>query len=201
MLASLEEHYGRTPDARVVWNGRDPSHFRRGPKEEFILTAGRLWDEGKNVEALARITADLPWPVYVAGETRGLRLPGCRALGQLAGAELTGWLARAGIYALPARYEPFGLSALEAALSGCALVLGDIASLREVWQDAALYVPPNDSGALRERLHALIANRPLREEMARRSFEHARQFTPERMADEYLMAYHDAAGAWKTLCA
>ncbi len=32
---------------------------------------------------------------------------------------------------LPARYEPFGLSVLEAALSGCALVLGDIPSLRE----------------------------------------------------------------------
>ena len=34
---------------------------------------------------------------------------------------------------LPARYEPFGLSILEAALSGCALVLGDLPSLRELW--------------------------------------------------------------------
>ena len=42
-------------------------------------------------------------------------------------------MARASIYALPARYEPFGLSILEAALSGAALVLGDIPSLREVW--------------------------------------------------------------------
>jgi glycogen(starch) synthase len=48
---------------------------------------------------------------------------------------------------LPARYEPFGLSVLEAALSGCALVLGDIASLREVWGGAACYVRPGDSRA------------------------------------------------------
>ena len=34
--------------------------------------------------------------------------------------------------ATPAIYEPFGLSALEAGLCGCALVLGDIESLREV---------------------------------------------------------------------
>ena len=63
-------------------------------------------------------------------------------LGRLSAGELADWYARAAIYALPARYEPFGLSALEAALSGCALVLGDIPSLREIWGDAALFVPP-----------------------------------------------------------
>ena len=39
----------------------------------------------------------------------------------------------------------FGFSVLEAALSGCALVLGDIPSLREIWGDAALFVPPDDT--------------------------------------------------------
>ena len=33
-------------------------------------------------------------------------------------------LSAASVYVLPAKYEPFGLSVLEAALSGCALVLG-----------------------------------------------------------------------------
>ena len=50
----------------------------------------------------------------------------------------------ASIFALPARYEPFGLSILEAALSGCALVLGDLPSLRELWTGAAMFVPPDD---------------------------------------------------------
>ena len=44
----------------------------------------------------------------------------------------------AAIFARPARYEPFGLAILEAAQAGCALVLGDIPSLRELWADAAL---------------------------------------------------------------
>jgi hypothetical protein len=56
-----------------------------------------------------------------------------RCLGPLEASELAGWMHRAAIYALPARYEPFGLSALEAAQAGCALVLGDLSSLREVW--------------------------------------------------------------------
>jgi hypothetical protein len=65
---------------------------------------------------------------------------------------LAAQLAEASIYALPARYEPFGLSVLEAALSGCALVLGDVPSLREVWGDAAVYVPPGRRPRLRAAL-------------------------------------------------
>ena len=200
MLSSLKENYGPLPRSRVVLNGRNPAAFRRGPKEDVILCAGRLWDEGKNVRILEQIAADLPWPVYVAGETRGA-VSGCRCLDRLPSAALADWYARATIYALPARYEPFGLSALEAALSGCALVLGDIPSLREVWQDAAFYVPPDDAQAWVETLRALARNKLMRSELARRSSEHARLLTPARMADEYLMAYYDAAGAWKVLCA
>lgn len=36
-------------------------------------------------------------------------------------------------------YEPFGIAPLEAALCGCTVVANDIASLREVWGDDALY--------------------------------------------------------------
>jgi glycosyltransferase involved in cell wall biosynthesis len=102
---------------------------------------------------------------------------------------MASWLRRAGIYALPARYEPFGLSALEAALCGCALVLGDIASLREVWGDAALYVPPEDRDALCDTLARVIRSSTLREDLAARARLRARRFTPERMALGYLDLY------------
>src|SRR5207247_11301423 len=83
----------------------------------------------------------------------------------------------------------FGLSALEAALSGCALVLGDIGSLREIWGDAATFVPPDDPAALGEALRELIANPSLREEKAQQAFVRAHEFTPDRMASSYLEAY------------
>ena len=82
---------------------------------------------------------------------------------------------------LPARYEPFGLSVLEAALSGCALVLGDIASLREVWQDAALYVPPDDAGALTAALARLIAEPELRHSLATSARKRAEQALKEKI--------------------
>jgi glycosyltransferase involved in cell wall biosynthesis len=78
---------------------------------------------------------------------------------------------------------------LEAALSGCALVLGDIASLREVWGDAALYVHPDDHLALRDALARLIADATLRHRLGRRARSRAMRYTPARMARGYIRAY------------
>jgi glycosyltransferase involved in cell wall biosynthesis len=174
--------------------------FRRAAeasaKKPIVLAAGRLWDEAKNVAALNRVADRLPWPVCVAGEDRhpngaDTQLRGVRALGVLAPAELAAWLARASIYALPARYEPFGLSALEAAFAGCALVLGDVPSLREVWGDAAAFVPPDDHAGLRRAIQLLIDDPKRRAEMARRAGERAARYTPQRMADGYLAVYRE----------
>jgi glycosyltransferase involved in cell wall biosynthesis len=63
------------------------------------------------------------------------------------------------VYAAPARYEPFGYAPLEAALSGCALVLGDIPSFRELWEGAALFVDPDDPAEVAAAIRTLTAER------------------------------------------
>ena len=93
------------------------------------------------------------------------------------------------MYALPALYEPFGYTPLEAALSGCALVLGDIDSLREIWRDAAVFVDPNDSRQLKAALLQLIKDEQHRRDMAQRARERALEFTSARMAQNYFAAY------------
>ena len=90
---------------------------------------------------------------------------------------------------VPARYEPFGLCALEAGLAGCALVLGDIPSLREVWGGAALYVDPDDEALLERVLNRLIEDAELRDEMSHRARKRAALYTVERMADGYNQLY------------
>lgn len=196
MLAALEEHYGPVKRGRVIPNCRDAALFSQHEKEEFILTAGRLWDEAKNVSSLARVAPGLPWPVYVAGEDKrpgggAAQLPNVKLLSRLSSESLRNWFERAAVYALPARYEPFGLSALEAALASCALVLGDIPSLREVWGDAALFVPPEDTLALKDALAELIEDAGKRRLMATRARRRALEFTPARTAEGYLAAYAD----------
>lgn len=200
MLDSLRHCYRRLPPAGVIYNGRDATHFRAAPKEPFVLSAGRLWDEAKNLSALNQIAERLPWPVRVAGETvsssTSARVPAGNVvpLGRLSEAELAGQMSKAAIYALPARYEPFGLSALEAAMSGCALVLGDIESLREVWDDAAIYVPPDDPDAMLAVLRRLIEAPLMRLHMARRAALRAKRYTAQRMVQGYLDLYRRMTG-------
>lgn len=211
MLDALTAEYGRVFNARVIYNARRASHFPALEKERLVLSAGRMWDEAKNVSALERVAPQIEWPVYVAGETS---MPGlgfveptaCCSLGALDPCALARWMGRASIYALPARYEPFGLSALEAALAGCALVLGNIPSLRELWRDSALFVDPDDHEHLAHTLQRLIADPELRRTVARRCRTRAFAFDAGTMASRYMHAYESAmsaAGAWReeTRCA
>ncbi|MBN8228517.1 glycosyltransferase family 4 protein [Corallococcus macrosporus] len=207
MLDAIERHYGTVhtrdarafPAARVIPNARCATRFPPSRKERFVLAAGRLWDEAKNLAALEAVAPGLPFPIHVAGDAlhpEGNAVATTRStrpLGHLAPPVLARWMARASVYALPARYEPFGLSALEAALAGCALVLGDIPSLREVWGDAAHFVPPNDSRELARALRFLMNHPRERTALAARGRERALTFTPDRMVEAYLDLYASLA--------
>jgi glycogen synthase len=202
MARALERHHAPIPAPNVVPNGRDASRFWPGPKEELVLAAGRLWDDAKNAVALARIAPRLPWPVFVAGDVEGptstwsVAPAATRAatlLGRIGEEELARWLSRAAIFAHPARYEPFGLAVLEAALSGCALVLGDVESLRELWDGAAEFAAPWDDDALADRIGALARDARRRAALAQRARDRALALTPARMAAAYLALYRALA--------
>lgn len=194
MLSELCKHYGALPRTRVVPNARDPGAYCDGPKQPMIVSAGRLWDEAKNVQLLCRAAPFVLWPTFLFGprtspDGQEQHVEGAVNVGPVPHALMSRWLALASIYASPARYEPFGLSALEAALSGCALVLGDIESLREVWADAALYVPTDSSQELSEVINHLIARPLLLATFARRARERAIRYNPRRFAIAYWTLY------------
>jgi glycogen synthase len=197
--SDLARLYGPFRRSAVIHNARNWRQFTAGHKERMVLSAGRLWDRAKNVEALAAVAPRIAAPVFVAGQTQSpdgktVSFAGVTLLGPLDFPTLASWYSRAAIYALPARYEPFGLTALEAAMSGCALVLGDIASLREVWGPAARYVHPEDHDGLRDTLNELIANDSLRKRCAARAMARARQLTPARQAQRYKALYLELLG-------
>lgn len=194
MMDSLRRHYGPLPRTRVIHNARDGGTFKPQGKARMIFASGRLWDEAKNLRQLESVAHKLSWPVYLAGNNQApggglLQFGNMNYLGLLNEDEMASWFGRAAIYVHPARYEPFGLAVLEAALSRCALVLGDIPTLRELWQDRAIFVPPDDSAALAEAVEMLVEDSELRHFMAGAAFERAAHFSPERMAAEYLEAY------------
>jgi glycosyltransferase involved in cell wall biosynthesis len=78
---------------------------------------------------------------------------------------------------------------LEAALSGCALVLGDIPTLRELWDGAAIFVNPSDPDELRSVLNDL-AERPTRcSELGAKACARAAHYSLARMARSYHQTY------------
>lgn len=199
LLAHLHRLHGPLPAALVIGPGRDPVQYRPRVKENTVIGAGRLWDPGVNVAALDAVAPWLDWPVVVAG---GWQRPdgqgaspenaspeNAQCLGIVPSAELAAWFSRAAIFVRPARYTGDGLTVLEAAQSGCALVLGDLPALRETWQGVAVFVPPDDHDTLRRVLATLIAA----PEHCRRLGLAARRrgggWTAERMVQAYRAAY------------
>ncbi|APR75716.1 Glycosyltransferase [Minicystis rosea] len=197
MLDTIVRHHGPHPRARVIANGCEPDRFRPAAvKEETILSIGRVWDQAENIAALSAVARALPWPVRVAGhEIAGSSarrpLPDLDDLGALGENALADTLARAAVYAAPARHEPFGLSILEAACSGCALVLGDIPSLRELWGGAALFVDPGDPLDLQRALAGLAGNPGVRAALGDRARLRAREYSSDRMGLAYLALYEE----------
>jgi glycogen synthase len=194
MCDALSANYNQRTNCVVIRNGHDPRSFFCGEKAAIVFSCGRVWDEAKNLRLLDKIAPHMAWPIVVAGDCHHpngstIALHKVRCIGQIPQREMGEQLSRAPIFVLPARYEPFGLSALEAALSGCALVLSDIPSLREIWHGSAIFVPPDDTSGFINALNGLIENPRRREDFGRRARARACAFSPHRMADAYVGAY------------
>jgi glycosyltransferase involved in cell wall biosynthesis len=188
--------YAPPVSGRVIWNGITP--LSPEEKEPLILAAGRLWDEAKNVALLASIAPQVPWPIEVAGDTQppanqgeipATGIGNLHLLGALSRDRLLQRMQRAAIFVAPALYEPFGLAILEAASAGCALVLSDIDSLRELWDEAALFVPAREPAAWRGVLNQVCSDETLRTTLQRAAIRRARRYSVDRMRAAYETLY------------
>lgn len=194
-LAELAGVFGPLPDCRVIPAGRSARRLLPGTKEQLILSAGCFGDEARGLPALAEVARELGWPVAVlvdgASDDEARAARPVRLVEGPSPDRLAAWYGRASVFALPCRYEPSGLSVLEAALAGCALVLGDVASLRETWEGAALFVTPGDPEDLRRALDLLTSEPKGLRGLAQRARTRALLLSPERRAAAFLEAYAD----------
>ncbi|MDQ2805761.1 MAG: glycosyltransferase family 4 protein [Chloroflexota bacterium] len=165
-----------------------------------VLSVGRLWDRAKGLDWLVEAVGDgLPGlEVAVAGDLAGpdgsseaTLPPGIRALGPLGHADLLAALGQADLYVGLSRYEPFGLAPLEAATQGCALLLRDIPTFRELWGDTATYC--RSAAEVRAALLAATAAPTL----PRCATAHAARYSVARMTSAYLRLYGAVgSGQW-----
>jgi len=209
MLESVRNLYTRPRRDTVVYNGRNPVSFNPYvSKNDSVLAVGRLLDAGKQVSLLTQhthplpvciVNSDEPVPepnVFISADVKLEAHESCVSLkGAQTPAQLRMLYSRAAIFAATSRYEPLGLTALEAALSRCAIVANDIPLFRELWGDAAIYFQANDAASLAAVIRRLHDQRDLCRGYAARAYQRAREcFTAKRMVDDYLRLYARTLG-------
>ncbi len=199
--------YGLSRAPNVVRNGRANASLGPcdAPPENSVFTAGRLWDEGKNLPTLDRAAARLPVPVRAAGPLAGpngatIALRHVEALGRLDQAAIERRLRARPIFVSAARYEPFGLAVLEAAQAGCALVLSDIPTFRELWDGAAVFVPADDDEALAHAVLQVLNDADARTRFGRRARDRSEAYTVEAMSSGMLILYRSLLPAAGDAC-
>jgi glycogen(starch) synthase len=190
LLEEMAANFELPRDMYVIPNGRAISSESEKPRKLQAVTAGRLWDEAKNVALLGAVSS--PIPLLVAGESscehgEAPSLHGLSVLGMLSEEDLLALFRESALYICTSRYEPFGLAPLEAALCGCAVLANDIPSLREVWDDAALYF--EDEVSLSRLLNNLEKDKDALVAAQARSYARANIYTREAMAASYLEVF------------
>ncbi len=197
LARQAREIYGIQP--LVVHNGRvRPPPARPTAASTFVFTSGRLWDEGKNISTLAAASRLTALPLRAAGSLAGpngvrAALGDAHALGLLDDTQVRAQLAQQPIFVSAALYEPFGLGVLEAAQAGCPLVLSDIPTFRELWQDAALFAPPRDAEAFADIVNRLALDHDLRNAQSAAAIKRAGRYTLPVMAARMLAVYAAAS--------
>lgn len=182
---------------------------RLGVQQPYLLAVGTLQPR-KNIEAALRAFVKLsddgvPHNLVVAG-ARGwhdnelialLRDPAVarRVItpGRVTEDELLMLYRGADCFIFPSRYEGFGLPPLEAMACGTPVIASDRTSIPEVVGDAAELVDPDDEAGLVSAVSRVL-DPSHADDLRRRGFLRAGQYTWERAAAATVKAYRRAVG-------
>jgi glycosyltransferase involved in cell wall biosynthesis len=97
------------------------------------------------------------------------------------------------VFVLPSLYEGFGFPPLEAMACGCPVIVSDRGSLPEVVGDAAILIDPESQDSIVAAIRTVEGNEQLREDLARRGMERAKDFSWKEAASRTLALYYEVA--------
>lgn len=158
---------------RVIPPGVAPRHGGVNRREPLVLYVGSIFNRRRLpdlIAAFARVVRNIPEArLLIVGEDRSwprLSLPEVAAShgvdahvelrSYVTNEELARLYGRAGVFAFLSEYEGFGLTPLEALAAGVPVVVLDTAVAREVYGNAAHYVPADDIRATAALLTRLL---------------------------------------------
>lgn len=89
-------------------------------------------------------------------------------------------------------HEGFGLPGLEAMNFGLPLAVSNIEVFNEIYDNAAVYFDPNDTGDIAEKLYLLSRDHAFHNQMQEKSFNRGQDFSWEKTAAETCEVYREA---------
>lgn len=94
---------------------------------------------------------------------------------------------------MSSKMEGFGLPVLEAMAHNCCVIASDIPSLREIAQDAAVYIDPNDQASMTHAMEQVITmKKEEKQALHAKGKKRVQQFSWKTMAKQTLAIYNSA---------
>lgn len=170
--------------------------FKRNPEAERYILAVSSMDPRKNfvrlVEAFNKIK-DKSVKLYIIGMSfKAFNTPDLQKLigenvhlpGYIPDEKLQTMYQNALLSVYPSLYEGFGLPPLESMTYGCPVINSDIPALREVSQDAALYVDPYNVEDITQKIEQLLVDEPLRKELQEKGLLQIKKYSWNKSAKQ-----------------
>lgn len=171
-------------------------NFTRNPEAERYILAVSSMDPRKNfvrlVEAFEKIK-DKSVKLYIIGMSfKAFNTPDLQKLigenvhlpGYIPDEKLQTMYQNALLSIYPSLYEGFGLPPLESMTYGCPVINSDIPALREVSQDAALYVNPYNVEDITQKIEQLLVDEPLRKELQEKGLLQIKKYSWDNSAKQ-----------------
>ncbi len=145
-----------------------PSDLRE--RSRLVLVGKRGWDDDEIVRRAAS-TPGVEWKQYLSDEE-------CAML-----------FRTSAVFAFPSLYEGFGMPLLDAFRHGVPVLASDRGSLKEVADDAALLVNPENVQNIATGLEQLLTNADLRASFIEKGKKRVQDFSWKRTVDLFLQAF------------
>lgn len=94
------------------------------------------------------------------------------------------------VFLMPSFYEGFGLPVLEAMQCGCPVITTDKGSLKEVADNAALIVNPNDIESITKAIEKVVNSTAMQKELSEKGLQKSKEFSLEKTIANTVSVYN-----------
>ena len=146
-------------------------------QEKLVLAGGKGWLYDTIFEKVQQLglLEDVIFPGFVADTEQAL------------------WYHAASAFVYPSLYEGFGIPVAEALACGVPVVTSNVSSLPEAGMDIALSVNPLDLDILTEAIYKALTDSQFRELCRNSASDVAQKFSAQKMVEQTLVVYEQAA--------